>query len=203
MARQRASRPLDDASNSSSRKPATSVDAVDGLSITAGRTPIRIIDHAGVKQVLAPGDTAGFRPTPISGVEQGQTEIPGFRAPPPSSILWLEIARAHGAKAKDVKAKKNDTGTTVILDVSGLRRNAARWGRPTILIGGTSEEERGRWVMLVDRAEYSLKGQARLLVVGMGHGIAVDPASIFSSLARSSAFRRREGHDEGESRHGK
>ena len=151
---------------------------VDGFTVIASRTPIRIVDHRNDTHILKASESLSFRPIPVGAGELRHTEIPGFRQAPPSSVLWLDISGDR------------DKAVTLTLDAGGLLRNAARWGRPVILACASSDKASSRWTIVGSRQQFAIRAGAHLLVVGIGHGIPVDPASVFSSLLQAAVVRR-------------
>lgn len=165
---------------------AATTSITDGLTVIAIRTSIRIIDHRQDKHTLKAGESLSFRPVPVAAGELAHTEIPGFRQAPPSSVLWLDIS---GDRDKNV---------SIMLDAGGLLRNAARWGRPAILAYTSSGRVPSRWTVVGGSQKFALEAGAHLLIIGVGHGVSVDPASVFSSLLQAAAVHRRKASKRGD-----
>jgi hypothetical protein len=172
----------------------TKTDPHDGLRIVATQMSIRIVDYLQCTRTLAVGESLSFHPTTImrgkSAHKSEQTEILGFRLAPPSSVLWL-----------DITAETTD-GAALTIDTSGILRNAARWGYPTILACASSGAEAGQWTTVRLSQAFTLEAGAHLILIGVGHGIPVDFSKIFPTLAQVTASREpastRDGHTHAE-----
>lgn len=151
---------------------------IDGLAVIGGKVPLHVVDDGRRVHKVIPGGTLSFCSTSITGGQVGHAEVPGFRQAPPSSVLWLDISG------------ERDESATVVIDAGGILRNAARLGRPTILVCLTSAKAPGKWSVVNARQQFALRSGSHLLVIGVGHGVSVDPARIFSSLLQTAAIHR-------------
>jgi len=151
----------------------------EGLTITAEKTPLEVLDDERRVHIVKARTSVTFRPARIPDSDVSKT-VPGFLQAPPVSVLWLDVA---GQTEKEAP---------VTIDTSGIARNLARFGHPTVLARQTSKENPGQWEAIVTtRKRFVLTTDSHLLLLAIGHGVVVDPRDVFSSLLHTaSPFRR-------------
>jgi hypothetical protein len=148
-----------------------------GLAVTAGKLAARVVAHDGTEQVVRAGATHSFEPVLVHSEAAMTPDIPGFRLAPPASVLWLDISL------------DGDRRGTITLDPTALLRDGARWGRPVILAHAAQRGAKA-WTTVATPTDFELEDGARVRVVGVGHGVAVDAPGVFTSLLRKAASAR-------------
>jgi hypothetical protein len=158
-------------------RPVPAAPAVEGLAVTTDKAAAHVVTHDGSSVNIAPGKTRSFQPVQVNFEGTATPEVPGFRQAPPSSVIWLSVALDNKAKG------------TITLDPTAIIRDGARWGRPVIL-AYESNSAAVAWTTVSFRRTFSLSGAARLHVIGVGHGVAVDAPGVFASLLQKAATAR-------------